>query len=373
MCLEGRIPALLVALTSVVMSACSGERPALVTGPRAAAFSSPAFPIQIPSAPPTSGVARQPAGVRVSVTLTAPNGRKLINGAVIMVPDEDRGSNDSPTGDVTILPDGLFTFNNVPPGSYQIRGRAHTDAGRASLFAIYRVIVTDHDLTVRLVLLPGAQVSGRVSADAVRTARPATFVGLRIQAPFADGSSFGDAPTGETLANGSFTIHGVMSGSHVVTVEGLTDPWVLKRVTYRGRDITDTGLEADSGQRLDDVHVTITDVASDVSGTVLDAEGRGVAHAKVLIIPAVPQFRTRVSRRFGRTSTDANGRYRYRGLPAGEYRVVASTIDEIDVYRRDLLQQFSDAGVILRLDALATRVIDLRLTPIATVRRTSAH
>ena len=39
------------------------------------------------------------------------------------------------------------------------------------------------------------------------------------------------------------------------------------------------------------------------------------------------------------------------------------------MYRRDLLQQLSDAGVLLRLDALATRVIDLRLTPIATLRR----
>jgi hypothetical protein len=374
MCLEGRIPALLVALTSVVMSACSGERPAPLTGPRAAAFSSLSSPIQIPSTPSAPpGVARQPAGMRVSVTLTTPDRRKLINAAVIMTSDADRGSTESPTADVTILPDGSFTFNNVPPGSYQIRGRAHTVAGGATLFALYRVVLVDHDVTVRLVLLPGARVSGRVSADAERTAKPATLAGLRIQAPFADGSSFGDAPTGDTLANGLFTIHGVMSGSHIITVEGLPDPWVLKGVTYRGRDITDTGLMADSGQRLDGVHVTITDVASDVSGTVVDAEGRGVAHATVLIIPDSPEFRTRVSRRFGRTSTDANGRYRYRGLPPGEYRVVASTLDDSDVYRRDLLQQLSDAGVPLRLDSLATRVIDLRLTPIATLRRTSAR
>jgi hypothetical protein len=52
---------------------------------------------------------------------------------------------------------------------------------------------------------------------------------------------------------------------------------------------------------------------------------------------------------------------------------VASTLDESDVYRRDFLQQLFDAGVLLRLDALATRVIDLRLTPIATLRRTSAR
>jgi hypothetical protein len=305
---------------------------------------------------------------RVSVRLTTPDHRKLINATVIMTPDAERDPAAGQPGDVMIFPDGTFTFTHVPPGNYQIRGRAETDAGGASLFALYRIVVAGDDVTVALVLRPGASVSGRVTADAVRTPGPGTFAGLRIQAPFADGSSFGDRPTGEAVADGSFTIHGVMSGSHVITVEGLPHPWVLKHVMYRGQDISDAGLEADSGQQLADVRVTITDVASEVTGTVRDAEGHGVAGATVLIIPAAPQFWTRVSRRFGRTPTDADGRYRYRGLPPGEYRVVAATLGEGDLYRRDLLRQLSDAGVVLSLDGLATRAIDLRLTPMATTR-----
>ena len=356
MCLEGRVPALLVALASVVMSASSSS------------------PIHVPSATSAAlDVARQPGGARVTVTLATPDRRKLINAAVIMTPGADHGPTAEQVGDVMIYPDGSFTFNNVQPGSYQIRGRAETEAGGASLFAIYRIVVKDRDETVRLTLRPGASVSGRISADAASTARPATLAGLRIQAPFLDGTSFGDRPAGETLADGSFIIRGVISGTHAITVEGLPEPWVLKHVTYRGQDISDTGLEADSGQRLADVRVTITDIASEVNGIVRDAEGRGVSGAKVLIIPAASQFWTRVSRRFGRTSTDADGRYRYRGLPSGEYRVVASTLDERDVYRRDLLRELSKLGVTLSLDAVATRAIDLRLTPVATPRRPSAH
>jgi hypothetical protein len=374
MCLEGRVPALLVALASVIMSACSGERLAPVIEIRTAAFNASSSPIQVPStSSPASSVTRQPAGARVSVTLATPDGRKLINGAVIMTPNADREPDAGETGDVVILPDGSFTFNHVPPGSYRIRGRAETEAGGKQLFALYRIVVADHDVTVRLTLRPGASVSGRVSVDAVRAARPATLAGLRIEAPFADGSSLGDRPSGHTLADGSFSIQGVVPGAHIITVEGLPDPWVLKSVTYRGQDITDAGLEADSGQRLADVRVAITDVASEVSGTVRDADGHGVAAAMVLMIPAAPQFWTRVSRRFGRTSTDADGRYRYRGLPPGEYRVVASTVDEHDVYRRDLLRQLSNAGVPLSLDALDSRALDLRLTPMAISRPASAH
>ena len=372
MCLERRVPALLAALASVILSACGGERRAPVTEPRVAAFNASSSPSQVPSASSVeSDASRQTAGARVSVTLVTADRRKLINGAVIMTPEADQGPAAGEMGDVTILPDGSFTFSHVPPGSYQIRGRA--EAGSQSLFALHRIVVTDHDVTVRLTLLPGASVSGRVSADAVRIARPATFAGLRIQAPFADGSNFGDRPSGDTLGDGSFSIQGVIPGTHIITVEGLPDPWVLKSVTYRGQDISDTGLEADSGQQLADLRVAITDVASEVTGTVRDADGHGVGAAMVLIIPSASQFWTRVSRRFGRTSTDADGRYRYRGLPPGEYHVVASRLDERDVYRRDLLHQLSNAGVTLSLDALATRAIDLRLTPVPTVRPPSAY
>ena len=149
---------------------------------------------------------------------------------------------ESPTADVTILPDGSFTFNNVPPGSYQIRGRAHTVAGGASLFALYRVVLVDHDVTVRLVLLPGARVSGTISADAERTAKPATFAALRIQAPFADGSSFGDALTGDTLANGSFTIHGVDVGQPHHNRRGLA-----RSLGAQGSDVSADGTSPTLG------------------------------------------------------------------------------------------------------------------------------
>jgi hypothetical protein len=371
MCLERRMPALLAALASVILSACSGERLALVSGPPAP-FDTSSSPIQPRSSTSVESEAiPQSAGPTVRITLVTPDRRKLINGAVIMSPDPDQGSATGETGDVRIFPDGSFTFSPVTPGTYQIRGRA--EAGGKTLFALHRIVVADHDVTVTLTLLPGAIVSGRVSADAVHIAPPATFAGLRIQAPFVDGSSFGDRPSGDALADGSFSVQGVIPGSHVITVEGLPDPWVLKSVTYRGQDITDTGLEADSGQRLADLRVAITDVASEVTGTVRDADGHGVPAAMVLVIPSAPQFWTRVSRRFGRTSTDADGRYRYRGLPPGEYRVVASTLGERDVYRRDLLRELSKLGVTLSLDLVATRAIDLRLTPVATPRRPSAY
>lgn len=312
-------------------------------------------------------------GVRVTVTLTASDRSTLRNAAVILSREGHHVGVERATNEIAILPDGSFVFTHVAPGVYRIRARAGTASGGAPFLALYRIAVSTRDLDVAVTLRPSASVSGRLSADAVNAVTPATLAGVQIQAPLADGSGAGETEAGEVVRDGSFTIRGVMPGRHLVTVAGLPHPWVLQRVTYRGQDITDTGLDTDSGQAIDDVRVTITDAATEVSGTVRDADGRPVPGAVVLIIPGAPQFRTAASRRFGRTSSDGDGRYRYRGLPPGDYRVVASMIDPADMERPELLQQLNDAGVPLSLDALATPVMDLRLTPAITLQPVSAR
>ncbi len=108
-----------------------------------------------------------------------------------------------------------------------------------------------------------------------------------------------------------------------------------------------------------------------------DAAGAVVPDATVLILPLADQFWTRTSRRLGVVRTDAGGRYRLRGLPAGEYRAVASLeMDESEAYRHGLLRNFRDVGAALSLKSLEERVLDLALTSLAPttgVRRQAAR
>ncbi len=311
--------------------------------------------------------------MRVTVTLTASDRSRLRDAAVIMARDSHHLAVERSTNEIAILPDGAFVFTNVAPGVYRIRARAASASSAGALLAVYRIVVGTRDLDVALTLRPGASLSGRLAADSVSTVKPAALAGVQIQAPFADSSGAGETAAGEVVKDGSFTIRGVMPGRHLVTISGLPHPWVLQRVTHRGQDVTDIGLDTDSGQSIDDVRVMITEAATDVSGLVRGEDGRPVAGAVVLLIPGPPQFRTTVSRRFGRTSSGTDGRYRYRGLPPGEYRLVASMIDPADLDRPDLLQRLNDAGVPLSLDALATPVMDLRLTPASTPQPASAR
>ena len=311
----------------------------------------------------------------VTGLIATPDKKQLISGAVIMTPIHGEGLAAVPSDDVRINPDGTFTFRNVAPGRYQIRARGEIDPLAVALFATFRIVVNGQDIdNVEMVLLPGALVSGTLEYDAVETPKPRSNASVRVRAPFADGSSFGDALTGDVLADGSYRIRGLMSGTHYVTVEGLEPPWVLKQVMWRGQDITDVALDVENRQVLEDVRVTVTDVANDVSGIVRDERGRPVQEALVLVIPLASQFWTPTSRRFAMLRTDANGRYRVRGLPAGEYRAIASLeLDESEVYRKDLLRAFVDIGTSLTLNDPVRQTLDLPLLSLARLKRASGN
>jgi hypothetical protein len=309
---------------------------------------------------------------RVSGRLNTPERKPLISAAVVMAHTDAAMS--MPAEQASILPNGTFMFQSVPPGRYEIRARGESVPGGVAHFASFRLLVEGHDVRdITMELLPGATISGQVTFESA-TGKHAAFTGLRVRAPLVDGRSFADALTGAVLPDGTYAIRGVMPGSHLLTVEGLQYPWVVKNVTSRGQDVSDAGLEADARQRFENVRIVITDAATDVSGSVRDARGRPVADAIVLVIPLSQQFWQRSSRRFGLLHTDPDGRFRIRGLPEGEYRAVASLdVDESDAFRVPVLDRLSEAGTPLSLKPLEQRVLDLFLTPPAGVRRATSR
>jgi hypothetical protein len=329
----------------------------------------------------TPGVEPPPGGIsfvlkmvrpaRVSGRITAPNQARLASGTVILT--HGTTALTVPSQDSMIFPDGTFTFSNVLPGRYEIRARGELAPGGTAHFATLRLLIEGSNVAnLEMALLPGALISGQLAFEPVRTAVPPSIDGVRVRAPLTDGSTFGDALTGEVQPNFSYTIRGVMAGSHFLSVEGLPYPWIVKSVVSRGQDITDVGLEADARQRFDNVKITLTDAATELSGIVRDAAGKAVPDAIVLVIPLAQQFWHRTSRRFGLLRTGADGRFRIRGLPEGEYRALASLdVDEAVAFQTPVLERLSDAGAPLTLKGVEARTLDLTLTSTTSAGRTS--
>lgn len=301
----------------------------------------------------------------VSGRLAAGDGRPLLSGAVALAARDDDRLSVLPVRDVTIRPDDTFEFRDVPPGRYVILARGQTERGGTSLFGRFAIEVADRDVTnIDITLTPGVRVSGRVDLEGESQPDRAATEALRVHAVAVDGVSFGDAYSDRVAHDGGFELRGVMPGDHVFRLEGLPDGWSLRSVHLMGRDVTDTPLMMDDGQGLRNLQIVATDSETVVSGQVAGEDDRARPGAAVVAFPADPDLWVPYSRRVGRARADLDGRYRIRGLPPGEYLIVATdeaeVVDPLDVATFERLRAPADR---LTLAPRERRTLDL------TVRR----
>lgn len=300
----------------------------------------------------------------VTGQLVAFDKRQLLSGAVIMTPFDGAGVPIVPSDTVKLLPDGRFSFANVPPGHYRIRARGETEANGLTLFGQFAVVIQGQDLAnLQITLRPGALMDGTVQFQAKHGTKAPVPETVRIRAPFTDGSGFGDALNGTVQPGGTFSIRGLMDGPHQIVVEGLPDPWVVQSVLMHGYDVTDQVIDAAEGHPLRDVLVTITDEAPLVLGRVQDARSRPAVDAGVLVYPIAPQFWLRTNRRMRATRTDGQGHFSIYGLPPGEYYAIASyDVDEGDLARPKGLEAMRRDATPFSIDGpMARTSLDLRL------------
>ena len=278
--------------------------------------------------------------------------RALISGAVVLMPRDALVAMPLPPEDIEILPDGRFRFRNVAPGRYQIRARAEIGLKEPMLFGSYAVTVEGQDITgIVMPLAPGAVVRGTIEWEPAGAAQPPKlFTGLRVRAPFADGSSFGDSLSGDISTDRQFQIRGVMPGSHYLVVEGLASPWIVTAVQLRGHNVVDQPTEFTEGESHQDVRIVVSAVAGELSGTVRDKAGRPAADALVVTLPPAQVSASRASPRFRTVRAAADGRFRLGTLPPGQYRVAALTgIDELVAERREWLTGLAAGGQIVTI------------------------
>lgn len=94
-----------------------------------------------------------------------------------------------------------------------------------------------------MLLSPGVLVAGRVKWEGKMSRAPVDQSAIKVRTPMLDGSMFGDALTGDIKLDTSFALKGAMAGFHYIRMEGLPEPWRLKRVNWRGADVTDIPIE----------------------------------------------------------------------------------------------------------------------------------
>ncbi len=174
---------------------------------------------------------------------------------------------------------------------------------------------------------PAGHMSGRVVAEGTpdvvaRLVPPSRVVMLDP----ADGSPESGVPRPVQMpasTNGEFEFDGILPGRYFLR---MSTAWIVKSVTWHGRDYTDEPFDATGGQVFDGVQVVATTAGAGVSGTVRDEHGAPVAGSVVLIFPQTRAGWTDTGlwpQRIRSAVTLSTGIYSLTKLPAGDYDVVA--------------------------------------------------
>ncbi len=339
---------------------------------------------------------RTVATANVEGIVTRPDGQPAINSRVTLTPMtgpalvgfELGGSFVGATAD----PRGRFTFRNVRPGRYTLTVRAASRAVVApptpgpgvrpaalpmDLWASTELSVNGQNIEgLTLALQPGSTVTGRVAFEASVLTAPTDLTRTRIQMsppPAAGGlmlaeTNFSSAPA---TANGTFTLPGIAPGNYTLAAfipapagSAPGTGWTLKSVVVRDRDVADSSFDVRAGEDVLGVVVTFTDRASEISGNLLDAAGRGAPEYYVFLFPTDKTMWTPSSRRFRSPVRPANdGRFRFASLPPGEYYLAALTdFDEKDMLDASFIEQILPAAIKITLGEGEKKVQDLKIT-----------
>ncbi len=251
---------------------------------------------------------------------------------------------------------GAFRISNVPPGQYAVIARATINQGREGgpgrggqapaaagrgrgmeitpmrmappepvrLWAMAEVTVDGRNIqNVVLTLQPGTTIAGRIAFEGTATV-PTDLARLRVNvSPVVMPGTPGElasSSAGRVDSSGRFTISSVVPGKYRLSASGAGNQWFLGSSVIEGHDTLDFPVDVKS-QGVNGAVITFVDRQTELTGTIVDDQSKPASDYTLIVYSADPRYWTGQSRRIQSTRPATDGRYTFRNLPAGEYRI----------------------------------------------------
>jgi beta-lactamase regulating signal transducer with metallopeptidase domain len=305
-----------------------------------------AAPIAIRSGDKLSGIDVQLKTTRLPklsgvVTTTIPDAEVAKQGQLyppatarpsILIVSRDPNRPDVTGGGARVI--GTFALNNktarfetqgIPPGSYTVFARMPADnsqGGAGFAFGRINVDVGNDDINgLAIAVDKFVNVSGRVTVDGKPAAAGAARVTLRVDDASMKLGIYATLsqrylPSDE---DGLFTIIGIAPGPyHVDIARILTRGIYVADVRQGAKSIFDSGLDIGS-QAPEPIVIALSAGAGRAEGTVVDASGKPVSGATVVLAPPENRRKNRVL--FQQVTTDKTGRFVIPNVAPGSYKL----------------------------------------------------
>lgn len=199
--------------------------------------------------------------------------------------------------------------------------------GAGTSRALFHLNVSSgEESTLTVIAGAGARMSGRVVFNGSRPAPPFGGIGLRARGVGVDEFAPYSSNATPVRADGTFEVTGLV-GTVVLQPSQPIPGWTLAAMRYGNRDLLDEPLALAGTENITDIDLVFTDELAQLSGTVVDAEGRPSPGCAVVLAPAQSDPRAN-SDRARLLRADQNGRFAIDDVRSGAY--VAAAIKNID-------------------------------------------
>ena len=260
--------------------------------------------------------------------------------------------------------DGSWTLSSIPPGEYRLSIRTAARGNDPAQEGQVTISVAGVDVEgLSLVAGAGGTVRGEVVTDD-GSPLPAGFDRMQVRPPFNPSArmmiSVLHPDNGRVQSDGSFAVEGVLSDT-VLSIGPLTGEWMLKAIEVEGRDIADLPLPVEHGKTLSGVRVVLTSRPTIIRGTLRD-EKQIPAEGTVIVFADDSAKWREGSRTLRATRLDQRGLFTFKGLPAGDYFLVAlDAVQEGQWYDPEFLEGLKDRARRVAIADAESKQVDLVL------------
>jgi hypothetical protein len=258
------------------------------------------------------------------------------------------------TSRMEVSPDSSFEFTGLLPGSYVIRGG--TQNPRNQLFAYQPLSIGDRDVKdLKVYLEPGARITGRIEPDQESLTNSRTKGRVTLSPEDAQALGSWKPKSAESSSDSTFEIIGIPPDIYSIKWQAALSGGFVKSVKLNGVDANPQFIDLTS-TRYGAIDVVISQDAATVSGTVRRENGAGAAGSLVTL------WSTDSDLVAASATADDAGRFRFDGLPPGDYRTAAwEEVDPGIVFSPEFRRSFDAQTSSVSLGAREVRSLDLPL------------
>jgi hypothetical protein len=218
-------------------------------------------------------------------------------------------------------PDGKFRFAGLQPGAYRILARYSSGKTAMQSQTVDLTLDSSDETNVQLALAPAVEITGTLVIDS----DPAAAVQHTVHLEPADAmNDDGDpeATPGVVDRNGAFRIANVVPTRFRPVVEPMPDDGFIRSVTVDGTVTPDNVIDFSRGVKDSQIQIAVSRNGAQISGSVLDREGKPAAGPMIFIflVDDPKKLRQMDSRRLNKA---VDAQYSLKAVRPGKYRLFA--------------------------------------------------